>query len=33
VTMHKTDECAALADIETLTRIYETVLELFSRNE
>jgi succinyl-diaminopimelate desuccinylase len=28
-TMHKTDECAALTDIETLTRIYETVLELY----
>ena len=28
-TMHKTDECASLADIETLTRIYETVLELY----
>ena len=29
VTMHKTDECAALTDIESLTRIYETVLELY----
>jgi succinyl-diaminopimelate desuccinylase len=28
-TMHKTDECASLADIETLTRIYEAVLELY----
>ena len=28
-TMHKTDECASLKDIETLTRIYETVLELY----
>jgi succinyl-diaminopimelate desuccinylase len=28
-TMHKTDECASLADIQTLTRIYETVLELY----
>jgi succinyl-diaminopimelate desuccinylase len=28
-TMHKTDECASVADIETLTRIYETVLELY----
>jgi succinyl-diaminopimelate desuccinylase len=29
ITMHKTDECASLTDIETLTRIYETVLELY----
>jgi succinyl-diaminopimelate desuccinylase len=28
-TMHKTDECARVADIETLTRIYESVLELY----
>jgi succinyl-diaminopimelate desuccinylase len=28
-TMHKTDECASLEDIETLTRIYEAVLELY----
>ena len=28
-TMHKTDECASIADIETLTRIYEAVLELY----
>jgi succinyl-diaminopimelate desuccinylase len=28
-TMHKTDECASVADVETLTRIYETVLELY----
>ncbi|HXJ01371.1 MAG TPA: succinyl-diaminopimelate desuccinylase [Micropepsaceae bacterium] len=28
-TMHKTDECASLQDIETLTRIYESVLELY----
>ena len=27
--MHRTDECASLADIETLTRIYESVLELY----
>jgi succinyl-diaminopimelate desuccinylase len=26
VTMHKADECVPLADLETLTRIYETVL-------
>ena len=29
VTMHKTDECASLADIESLTRIYEAVLQLY----
>jgi succinyl-diaminopimelate desuccinylase len=28
-TMHRTDECASLADIEMLTRIYEAVLELY----
>jgi succinyl-diaminopimelate desuccinylase len=28
-TMHKTDECAGIEDIETLTRIYESVLELY----
>ncbi len=28
-TMHKLDECASLEDIEELTRIYETVLELY----
>ncbi len=28
-TMHKTDECAAVADIEALTRIYEAVLDLY----
>ena len=28
-TMHKADECASVADIETLTRIYETVLEFY----
>jgi succinyl-diaminopimelate desuccinylase len=28
-TMHRVDECASVADIETLTRIYETVLELY----
>jgi succinyl-diaminopimelate desuccinylase len=28
-TMHKIDECASLEDIETLTRIYESVLELY----
>jgi succinyl-diaminopimelate desuccinylase len=28
-TMHKTDECASISDIETLTRIYESVLELY----
>ena len=28
-TMHKIDECVALEDIETLTRIYEAVLELY----
>jgi succinyl-diaminopimelate desuccinylase len=28
-TMHKTDECVSLADIETLTRIYEAVLGLY----
>ena len=28
-TMHKVDECVALEDIETLTRIYESVLELY----
>jgi succinyl-diaminopimelate desuccinylase len=28
-TMHKIDECASLEDIETLTRIYEAVLELY----
>ena len=28
-TMHKSDECASLTDIETLTRIYESVLELY----
>ena len=27
--MHKIDECASLEDIETLTRIYEAVLELY----
>jgi succinyl-diaminopimelate desuccinylase len=26
-TAHKVDECVSLADLETLTRIYETVLE------
>ena len=26
-TMHKVDECASLEDIETLTRIYQAVLE------
>jgi succinyl-diaminopimelate desuccinylase len=25
-TMHKTDECASIEDIETLTLIYESVL-------
>jgi succinyl-diaminopimelate desuccinylase len=28
-TMHKADECATLADIEALTRIYHSVLELY----
>jgi succinyl-diaminopimelate desuccinylase len=28
-TMHKADECASVEDIETLTRIYEAVLELY----
>jgi succinyl-diaminopimelate desuccinylase len=28
-TMHKTDECAAVEDIETLTRLYESVLERY----
>ena len=28
-TMHKADECASVEDIETLTRIYESVLELY----
>jgi succinyl-diaminopimelate desuccinylase len=28
-TMHKADESASLADIETLTRIYQSVLELY----
>jgi succinyl-diaminopimelate desuccinylase len=28
-TMHKTDECVSLKDIETLMRIYESVLELY----
>jgi succinyl-diaminopimelate desuccinylase len=28
-TMHKIDECASLEDIETLTRIYESVLALY----
>jgi succinyl-diaminopimelate desuccinylase len=28
-TMHKADECASVADIETLTCIYETVLEFY----
>ena len=28
-TMHKTDECASLDDIETLTRIYASVLEAY----
>jgi succinyl-diaminopimelate desuccinylase len=28
-TMHKLDECASLSDIEELTRIYETVLEMY----
>jgi succinyl-diaminopimelate desuccinylase len=31
-TMHKTDECASLADIETLTRIYQSVIELYFAN-
>jgi succinyl-diaminopimelate desuccinylase len=28
-TMHKADECASLADIESLTRIYQAVLEAY----
>jgi len=28
-TMHKTDECVSLEDIETLSRIYQSVLELY----
>ncbi|HEY4266284.1 MAG TPA: succinyl-diaminopimelate desuccinylase, partial [Micropepsaceae bacterium] len=28
-TMHKIDECVSIADIETLTRIYEAVLHLY----
>jgi succinyl-diaminopimelate desuccinylase len=28
-TMHKADECASLADIENLTRIYQAVLEAY----
>jgi len=28
-TMHKANECASLADIESLTRIYQSVLELY----
>ena len=28
-TMHKIDECASIEDIETLTRLYESVLELY----
>lgn len=28
-TMHKTDECASIEDIENLTRIYQSVLELY----
>jgi succinyl-diaminopimelate desuccinylase len=28
-TMHRVDECASVEDIETLTRIYESVLELY----
>jgi succinyl-diaminopimelate desuccinylase len=31
-TMHKTDECASLADIETLTRIYQSVIEFYFAN-
>ena len=31
-TGHKTDECVALAEIERLTRIYETVLSLYFSN-
>ncbi len=31
-TMHKTDECVALAEIEMLTRIYEAVLALYFAN-
>jgi succinyl-diaminopimelate desuccinylase len=28
-TMHKADECVAVADIDALTRIYESVLEIY----
>jgi succinyl-diaminopimelate desuccinylase len=28
-TMHRVDECARVEDIETLTRLYESVLELY----
>jgi succinyl-diaminopimelate desuccinylase len=31
-TMHKVDECASLDDIESLTRIYQAVLEDYFRN-
>jgi succinyl-diaminopimelate desuccinylase len=31
-TMHKADECASLKDIEDLTRIYQSVLELYFAN-
>ena len=31
-TMHKTDECASLEDIEILTRIYQTILEDYFAN-
>jgi succinyl-diaminopimelate desuccinylase len=32
-TMHKANECASLDDIETLTRVYETILELYFAEE
>ena len=28
-TMHQTDECVAVADIETLTRVYQAVIERY----
>lgn len=31
-TMHKTDECASIEDIEKLTRIYQSALELYFAN-
>ena len=27
--MHKTDECASVADLERLTRIYEAILNAY----